>query len=127
MPQSPGRKVLVADDERAIAETLGAILTRSGFETRRVYSGEAAVQIAEHFRPNMLITDVVMPGISGIEAAIRITAMLPACKILLFSGQAKTVDLLKQARLRGYDFEIIAKPVHPRDLLDRLRNPAVAA
>ena len=127
MPQSPNRKVLVADDERAIAVTLAAILTRSGFETRTVYSGEAAVEMAEHFRPDMLITDVVMRGISGIEAAIQISGLLPACKILLFSGQAETVDLLEQARIRGYDFEILAKPVHPQDLLARLRSAAVAA
>jgi hypothetical protein len=64
---------------------------------------------------------------SGIDAAIRIGAMLPTCKILLLSGQAATVDLLEHARLRGYEFEILAKPVDPRDLLAKLRNPAVAA
>ena len=52
--------------------------------------------------------------------------MLPDCKVLLFSGQAETCDLLKEARIRGYDFEILAKPVHPADLLARLRNPAGA-
>ncbi|HZL52372.1 MAG TPA: response regulator, partial [Terracidiphilus sp.] len=83
--------MLVADDERAIADTLAVILTKAGFETRAVYGGEAAVEMAERFRPNMLISDVVMPGTSGIDAAIRIGAMLPTCKILLFSGQAATV------------------------------------
>jgi CheY-like chemotaxis protein len=76
-------KVLVADDEHAIADTLAVILTKAGFETQAVYSGEAAVEMAEHFRPNMLISDVEMTGISGIEAAIKIGAILPDCKILL--------------------------------------------
>jgi CheY-like chemotaxis protein len=68
-----------------------------------------------------------MTGISGIEAAIKIGAILPDCKILLLSAQAATVDLLEHARAQGHEFEILAKPVHPRDLLAKLRNPAVAA
>lgn len=123
MLESSDMKVLIADDERAIADTLAVILANAGFKTRAVGSGEAAVEMAEHFRPDMLITDVVMPGINGIEAAIEICAMLPDCKILLFSGQAATVGLLEKARAQGYDFEILAKPVHPSDLLARLRNP----
>jgi CheY-like chemotaxis protein len=61
-------KVLVADDERAIADTLAAILNRSGYETRAVYSGESAIEVASCFRPNMLITDVVMPGTVDVAA-----------------------------------------------------------
>ena len=127
MLQPPDVKVLVADDEKAIADTLAVILTKAGFETRAVYSGEAAVEMAERFRPNMLISDVIMPGTSGIDAAIQIGKMLPTCKILLFSGQAETVDLLENARAQGHVFEILAKPVHPVDLLARLRNSAVVA
>jgi hypothetical protein len=48
--------------------------------------------------------------------------MLPKCKILLFSGQAATADLLDRARSQGHEFEILAKPVHPQDLLARLRS-----
>jgi CheY-like chemotaxis protein len=127
MLQPRDMKVLVADDEHVIADTLAVILTKAGFETRAVYSGEEAVEMAEHFRPDMLITDVVMGDISGIDAAIKILAMLPDCKILLFSGQAATVDLLEKARLQGHVFEILAKPVHPSDLLAKIRNSAVAA
>ena len=126
MLQPSVTKVLVADDERTIADTLAVILTKAGFETQAVYSGEAAVEMAEHFRPNMLISDVVMTGISGIEAAIEIGAILPDCKILLFSAQAATVNLLEKARAQGHEFEILSKPVHPSDLLARLRNPVAA-
>jgi CheY-like chemotaxis protein len=68
----------------------------------------------------MLISDVVMPGITGIEAAIQVRSKLPLCKILLFSGQAATIDLLEEARRRNYEFEIFSKPVHPADLLAKL-------
>jgi hypothetical protein len=47
---------------------------------------------------------------------------MPNCKILLFSGQATTADLLEKARLEGHEFEILAKPVHPTDLLAKLRG-----
>jgi CheY-like chemotaxis protein len=70
----------------------------------------------------MLISDVIMADVNGIEAAIRMRALLPEIKILLFSGQAATADLLEKARADGYEFEILAKPVHPQDLLSRLRK-----
>ena len=114
-------KVLVADDERVIADTLAMILNQSGFEARAVYSGEKALEAAPVFQPNMLISDVIMADLNGIDAAIRIRELLPGIKVLLFSGQAATADLLEKARTQGYEFEILAKPVHPQDLLSRLR------
>jgi DNA-binding response OmpR family regulator len=115
-------KVLVADDERVIADTLAMILNQSGFEARAVYSGEKAVEMTSTFEPDMLISDVIMADLNGIDAAIRIRALRPGIKILLFSGQAATADLLEKARAQGYEFEILAKPVHPQDLLSRLRG-----
>jgi CheY-like chemotaxis protein len=114
-------KVLVVDDERVIADTLAMILNQSGFDARAVYSGEKAVELASSFAPDMLITDVIMADLNGIDAAIMIRSILPNIKILLFSGQAATADLLEKARVKGYEFEILAKPVHPQDLLSRLQ------
>jgi CheY-like chemotaxis protein len=123
MPDSTTKpKVLVADDERVIADTLAMILNQSGFEARAVYSGERALELAATLKPDMLISDVIMADLNGIDAAIRIRALLPQIKILLFSGQAATADLLEKARDRGYEFEILAKPVHPQDLLTKLRS-----
>jgi len=115
-------RVLVADDEQVIANTLAIILNQSGFEARAVYSGESAIEAVETFQPDMLISDVIMTGITGIEAAIEIRKKMPKCKILLFSGQAATADLLEKARAQGHEFEILAKPVHPTDLLAKLRG-----
>jgi CheY-like chemotaxis protein len=115
-------KVLVADDERVIADTLAMILNQSGFEARAVYSGEQALELAPVFEPNMLISDVIMADLNGINTAIQIRTLLPRIKILLFSGQAATADLLEKARAQGYEFEILAKPVHPQDLLSKLRG-----
>ena len=115
-------KVLVADDERVIADTLTMILNQSGFEARAVYSGEKAVEMASTFAPDMLISDVIMADLNGIDAAIQVRSILPSVKILLFYGQAATADLLEKARAQGYEFEILAKPVHPQDLLNKLRS-----
>ena len=115
-------RVLVADDEQVIANTLAIILNQAGFEARAVFSGEKAVEAIDSFQPDMLISDVIMTDLNGIDAAIKIRAMLPGCKILLFSGQAATADLLEKARTQGHEFEILAKPVHPTDLLAKLRG-----
>ena len=114
-------KVLVVDDENVIADTLAIILNQSGFDARAAYSGEKAVELASSFVPDLLITDVFMADLNGIEAAIMIRKILPNVRVLLFSGQAATADLLDRAREQGHQFEILAKPVHPQDLLDKLR------
>src|ERR1700729_1076339 len=106
-------RVLVADDEQVIANTLAIILNQAGFEARAVYSGEKAIECLDTFEPDMLISDVIMTGMTGIEAAIQTRARLPQCKILLFSGQAGTADLLERARTQGHEFELLAKPLHP--------------
>ena len=115
------RRVIVLDDEHLIANTLAIILNNAGFEARAAFSGEQALELLESFQPDLLIADVVMPGMTGIEAAIATRNKLPRCNILLFSGQAVTADLLAQASTQGHEFEILAKPVHPSDLLAKLR------
>jgi len=118
-PRRP--KVLVVDDEQIIADTLAKILDINGYEATAVYSGLSAVERARDLRPELIISDVIMEDMDGIEAAIQIREFLPSCKILLFSGQAATADLLENARARGHDFEILAKPVHPSELLAKLK------
>lgn len=118
------RLVLVADDEPAIADTLVLILNQSGFQASAVYSGEMAVEAAEELKPDVLISDVVMGAMSGIDAAIRIHKKVPGCHVILFSGQAGTTDWLEKAKTRGQVFEMLTKPVHPQVLLDRLHDSA---
>ena len=114
-------RVLVVDDEQVIADTLAKILDLNGYDASAVYTGTAAVESARSLKPDLMISDVIMPDMNGIEAAISIRGFLPACKILLFSGQAATADLLENARAQGHEFEILAKPVHPSDLLAKLK------
>lgn len=124
--------VLVVDDESVIADTLAEILTRSGYTGVAEYDGDSALETALLMPPEMLITDVVLPGMTGIELAISVRRIFPDCKIILFSGQASTADLLASARADGHHFTLLNKPLHPQDLLARVseglkRKPAPVA
>ena len=109
--------VLVVDDETVIADTLSIILSRNGFTVLTAYDGKSALELAQMAHPDLLLTDVVMPGMTGIELAITLTDADPKCKVLLFSGHATTVDLLADANKQGHHFNLLSKPVHPSDLL----------
>jgi len=120
VPKRTRPVVLIVDDERVIADTLAMILSRSGFSTLTAYDGLAGLKTAQDAHPDLIISDVVMPGMTGVELAIAVTQLIPTCKILLFSGQAATVDLLKEARNAGHNFTTLTKPVHPTDMLQRI-------
>ena len=116
-------RVLVVDDERVIADTLALILNLRGFKTTAAYSGEAAVEAAIALKPHVLISDVAMGTMTGIEAASQIRRSVPSCRVILFSGQAATVDMIPDWADR-HRFEILMKPVHPEVFLQRLSQPA---
>jgi DNA-binding response OmpR family regulator len=114
-------RVLVVDNERMIADTLALILKQNGFDASVAYSGEEAVQTAVVIQPQIVLTDIIMGKMNGFEAAMLIAEAIPDCKILLFSGQPATADLLIQARRNGHSFEVMAKPVHPDVILEQIK------
>jgi CheY-like chemotaxis protein len=120
--EKPRAKVLVVDDERVIADTLAIILRQSGFETAVAYDGEEAVEKARIWKPDLLLSDVIMPRLNGVEAAIQICMIVPECRVLLFSGQAATAGMLRDPRLKRHRFEVLQKPIHPVELIARLRT-----
>ena len=120
LPAKEPPVVLIVDDEKVIADTLSIILTHAGFITMTAYDGVTALRMANEIIPALVISDVVMPGISGVELAIMLKQSIPDIKILLFSGQASTVDLLEKARQSGHHFTALTKPVHPTDMLRRI-------
>jgi CheY-like chemotaxis protein len=85
-------KILVVDDERLIADTLGQILHQHGYDVATAYDGRDAVQRARFYKPDLLLTDIVMPRLGGIEAAIQIRGLCPRCKVLLISAQTGKYD-----------------------------------
>ncbi len=114
--------VFVVDDEEIIAKTLAIILSGNGFYAKSFTDPSVVLEEARKMEPNLLITDVSMPGMTGIDLAIEMKKAYPKCKTLLFSGQASTADLLEKARKDGHDFVLLEKPVHPADLLREIRS-----
>lgn len=116
------KRVIIVDDDVLIAESLADILNGEGFEATAVFSGQDAIDWAKKTKPDVVVSDVVMPEMTGIEAATSIREFLPECRVILFSGQALTNDLLGEARARGHSFEMLAKPINPYSLIAALRS-----
>jgi CheY-like chemotaxis protein len=110
----------VVDDEALIADTVADILNRHGHEAVAVYGSHDALQEASSFCPDVVLCDIIMPQVNGVETAMALRRKCPEARIILFSGQAASSTLLDQARTQGHEFEVLAKPIHPRELLRRL-------
>ena len=108
--------VLVVDDEPLVADTLAMILTRAGYRAVRTYDGQTALEIASVQTPDLLITDVAMPLMNGVELAVAMVSMAPECRVVLFSGHARSADLVR-AYDAGHHFPLMSKPMHPSEML----------
>jgi CheY-like chemotaxis protein len=115
-------RVLVADDEKVIADTLKLILTQAGYDVAAVYDGASAVEMAKQWAPDLFLSDIFMPGLNGIDAAVEICRLLPECKVLLFSGQADLHDLRGEIHSKCNGVEVFSKPIHPTQLIARVRE-----
>ena len=113
-------RLFVVDDDPAIAATLVTILQMNGYSARFFTRPTEALAAARQDSPDVLISDVNMPVLTGIELALLMKAQYPDLKILLLSGQMASRDLLEHTLTRGYDFPLLMKPVHPSELLLRL-------
>jgi len=112
-------RILAVDDEPTIAVTLAAILEEEGYETETAFSGEEAVVKAKSFNPNLLITDLVMGAMNGMETATRITTMLPDCRVLFFSGTTSFYELSHSAP-KHLVYSLARKPTPVPDLLSAI-------
>lgn len=116
------QRILIVDDEKVIADTLTAILKHHGYDASACYDAESALAACEESAPEVVISDVVMPGMNGVDMAVQIKERYPTCKVLLFSGQASTQGILEAANREGYSFDFLLKPIHPTDLLAKLET-----
>jgi DNA-binding NtrC family response regulator len=113
-------KIIVVDDEPVIADTLVNMLLGEGHDAFAVSNGKSAISLTKLMRParpDLLVTDVIMPGMNGVETAKEMVKLVPTCRIILFSGHAASTDLVSKAEAEGYSFEILAKPINPTILL----------
>jgi CheY-like chemotaxis protein len=122
MPEPPRKpRIFVVDDEPIIASSTAMILRHAGFDATSFTDPLQALKAARTEAPDFLLSDVLMPRMSGIELAVQMQRSCPKCKVLLFSGQAATFDLLQAAHLAGHDFGLLSKPVPPTEMLRRIQ------
>ena len=120
-----GRRVLVVDDNRDIAESLSLLLTHSGHEVRIVHDGPSALSAAQEFLPQVILLDIGLPEIDGYEVARRIRKMpaLAGVKLVAVTGYGQPEER-RRAMEAGFDVHLV-KPVDLltlKDLLDRLSS-----
>ena len=108
---SPARRVLVVDDNRDSADSLALLLTTLGHDVRAVYDGESAIGEAGRFRPHVVLLDLGMPGLDGLETARRLRAAHPgeAMFLVAVTGWGQDRDR-QQTRAAGFDAHLV-KPV----------------
>lgn len=120
--QSKRYVAFVVDDEDMIASTLELILLSKGFDARSFVDPLDALNAAHSVAPNLLLTDVVLPTMDGIELANQIKQLHPDCKVLFSSGHCVTSKQLVNAGFQGEQFAILGKPVLPDSLLAKIEE-----
>ncbi|HKM71665.1 MAG TPA: response regulator [Stellaceae bacterium] len=114
-------KILVIDDDHLVRYTISRILQRNGYDVVTASDGKRAMTVFRDERPDMVITDIIMPEQEGIQTILMIRAQRPEVKIIAVSGGARThnVDYLGMAEAFGAD-DVIPKPFEAEELLSRL-------
>ncbi len=121
-------RALVVDDERALVDVVARYLEREGFDVLAAYDGEQAVALARDERPDVIILDLMLPGIDGIEACRRIRAFSDSY-IVMLTAKAEEADKIVGLSTGADDY--VTKPFSPGELVARvramLRRPRAAA
>jgi DNA-binding NtrC family response regulator len=117
---SEAHRVLVIDDEADIADSLTDILILHGYDAVAFHDGLSAIESARSHCPDIVVSDVVMPKLNGVDTVAAIYEFCPEVRVVLLSGQALTMDILEKARAAGRDFEVLPKPIHPYLLLKKI-------
>ena len=112
------QKILIVDDDNNIAELISLYLTKECFETKIVNDGELALKEFQTFRPNLILLDLMLPGIDGYQVCreIRHTSDVP---IIMLSAKGETFDKVLGLELGADDY--IIKPFDSKELVARVR------
>ena len=105
----PPRRLLIVDDERSVRHLLSEFFSRQGRTVRAAQNGEEAVAIAATFQPELVLLDLLMPGMSGADILRALKQLAPPPKVVMLSG-ADQEDVVKGALDLGADF-YVCKPV----------------
>lgn len=110
--------VLVVDDEDEFREMTSKILTKRGLDVKSAESGEKALEILEHSRTDVVLLDVKMPGMDGIETLKHIRNLKPLVEVVLLTGHASVESGIEGMKLGAFDY--LMKPIETDPLLAKL-------
>jgi DNA-binding response OmpR family regulator len=113
-------RIIVIDDQRLIANTLAQILNQNGYDAAPVYSGEEALERVKESQPDIVLSEVRMHKLDGIQTALRIRILHRNCRVILLS--ASDISIEEQTRIHDCGFEFLRRPLHPKDVLNHLRG-----
>jgi CheY-like chemotaxis protein len=119
-PRAVTRRILVVDDEESIRDLCARVLSRAGFAVVTAANGEEAVARLRREAFDLIISDIRMPGISGLEVLEAAKASLPGIRVVLITGFG-TPEMLGRAQQSGAD-RILTKPFNPMELLAAVRE-----
>jgi two-component system, NtrC family, response regulator AtoC len=118
-----GTTVLIVDDERTLARAMKAFLAESGYEAEVAADGEAALALLERLRPDVVFSDVRLPGMSGIDVLRRIREFDPAIPVIIMTAHGTIEGAVEAVKLGAFDY--LKKPVDLEELkllVDRARE-----
>lgn len=123
-----GRRVLVVDDEKPLTAVVASYLERDGFEVTQAYDGQTAVDLAREVDPDVVVLDLGLPGVDGIEVC-RVLRTFSDCYVVMLTARSEEVDKLIGLSVGADDY--VTKPFSPRELVARvhvmLRRPRTTA
>ena len=117
------KTILVVDDEESICQSLQGILTDEGYEVRTVGSSEEALKAIEEDAPDLVLLDIWLPGMDGLECLKVIKTDFPQVQVIMMSGHGTIETAVKAIKLGAFDF--IEKPFQGETLLKRVREALV--
>lgn len=123
------KKLLIVDDETDIATSIQYVLTQEGFSTVLAHDGLKAIELIESEKPDLIILDLMMPGLDGLEVCRRVRSHDLRTPILMLTARTSEIDTVVGLELGANDY--IAKPVRLRELVARVKahlreNPSMA-
>lgn len=113
-------KVLVVEDEASIRKFIAINLERSGFDVLEADTGEKAVEMAETYKPEVIVLDVMLPGIDGFEVCTRLRDQMPDLIIIMLTARGQDIDKITGLELGADDYMV--KPFNPRELTARINT-----
>lgn len=111
-------KVLIADDEKEFIDTLAQRLELRDLAITAVYSGESAIELAQKIDFDVIILDVLMPGVTGIDALKQIKSNKPLTPIIMLTGAATVENAIQGMKLGAFDF--LMKPADTGLLVEKI-------